>query len=206
MPRTSTNPEKTKAFFAHKSACIDPGAIIGSESRIWHYCHISNKAHIGNGTVLGQNVYVGPGVEIGSNVHIQNNVSVYQGVILEDHVFCGPSVVFTNSLTPRSEFIRKDNHCFVKTVIRRGATLGANCTIVCGVEIGQYAIVGAGAVVTKNVPDFAVVIGVPAQLQGWACRCGARLPLTLDPYSDESAACSVCQRNFIKTGYMIRDT
>lgn len=206
MPRKSANPDQAREYFAHKSATIDPGAVIGPESQIWHYSHVCRNARIGRGSVLGQNVYVGSGTEIGSGVHIQNNVSVYQGVILEDQVFCGPSVVFTNSVAPRSELIGKDPQNFVRTLVRQGATLGANCTIVCGVEIGRYALIGAGAVVTKNVPDFAIVTGVPAQLQGWVCRCGNRLPLTLDVYSDESASCSVCQRNYIKTGYTIRDT
>ncbi len=206
MVHMSASPRQAKDYFAHRTACIDAGARIGPKSRIWHYCHVSEKAVIGAESVLGQNVYIGPGVEIGFNVHIQNNVSVYQGVILEDHVFCGPSVVFTNIVVPRSELSQNDSKSFVKTVVRRGASLGANCTVICGVEIGQYSLIGAGAVVTRKVPDFAMVLGVPARLVGWVCRCGAQLPLTLDVHSDESATCSVCQRNYIKTGYLIRDT
>lgn len=206
MVRTSSSPKKEKPFFSHPSACIDDGALVGAKCQIWHYCHVSKGAVLGRETVLGQNVYLGQNVEIGAFVRIQNNVSVYEGVFLEDHVFCGPSVVFTNMVAPRSEYLQKEPKTFVKTLVHRGATLGANATIICGVEIGRYALIGAGAVVTRNVPDFALVMGVPAHLHGWVCRCGAPLPLSLDPHSDESASCRLCQRNFIKTGYLIRDT
>jgi UDP-2-acetamido-3-amino-2,3-dideoxy-glucuronate N-acetyltransferase len=144
-------------------------------------------------------------VEIGAHVHIQNNVSVYQGVILEDYVFCGPSMVFTNMVSPRCETLKNDEKTFIRTLVRRGATLGANCTVMCGVEIGQYAMIGAGSVVTRSVPDFSMVLGVPARLHGWVCRCGAQLPLTLDPQSDESTVCSSCQKHYIKTGFLIRE-
>lgn len=206
MARTSSNPKAEKPYSVHRTACVDSGARIGDGCCIWHYSHVSEKAVIGAGSVLGQNVYIGPGVEIGSHVHIQNNVSVYQGVILEDYVFCGPSVVFTNMVTPRCENLDNQQKIFVRTLVQRGATLGANATIMCGVEIGRYAMIGAGSVVTRSVPDYALVLGVPARLHGWVCRCGAQLPLTLDPQSDESAACFSCRKHYIKTGYLIRET
>ncbi len=164
----------SKDYFAHESACIDEGAEIGKGTKIWHFCHVMGGAKIGRGCTLGQNVVAMPGSRIGDRVKIQNNVSVYEGVVLEDDVFCGPSCVFTNVSNPRSEVSRKEE--FQPTVIRRGATLGANATIVCGVTLGEYAFVGAGAVVTADVASYALVIGVPARRVGWVCRCGERLP------------------------------
>jgi UDP-2-acetamido-3-amino-2,3-dideoxy-glucuronate N-acetyltransferase len=157
----------------HPTAIVDDGAEIGPETRVWHYSHVMPEARIGRGCVLGQNVFVGTGVRIGSGVKIQNNVSIYEGVELEDGVFCGPSAVFTNVINPRSEVERKDE--FRRTLVKRGATLGANCTILCGVTIGSYAFVAAGATVTSDVPPFGLVMGVPARLAGWMCRCGERL-------------------------------
>lgn len=157
----------------HASAIVDDGASIGARSRIWHFVHICSGARIGEGCSLGQNVYVGNDVTIGNNVRIQNNVSVFDAVRLEDDVFCGPSMVFTNVYNPRSAISRKDE--YRETFVRRGATLGANCTIVCGNEIGEYAFVGAGAVVNKPVPSFALMVGVPAIRKGWMCRCGVQL-------------------------------
>lgn len=158
----------------HPSAIIDDGAKIGDGSRIWHWTHICSGAQIGKSCSLGQNVFVGNDVIIGNNVKIQNNVSIYDAVYLEDDVFCGPSMVFTNVFNPRSAIIRKNE--YRKTTVRRGATLGANCTIVCGVNIGEYAFIGAGAVVTRDVKPFELVMGVPAKNDGWMCRCANRLP------------------------------
>lgn len=160
-------------FFAHPSAIIDEGAVIGAETKIWHFCHVSSGAVIGRGCSLGQNVYVAGTVRIGSNVKVQNNVSLYDGVILEDDVFCGPSMVFTNVINPRSHVVRKNE--YKQTVVRKGASLGANSTIICGNSIGEYAMVGAGAVVTRSVPDFALVVGSPARRVGWVCVCGVKL-------------------------------
>ena len=164
-------------YFVHHTAIVDDGARIGRGSRVWHWVHVCAGAVIGEDCVLGQNVFVGNRVVIGDNVRIQNNVSVYDNVTLEDDVFCGPSMVFTNVYNPRSAVSRKDE--YRDTMVRRGATLGANCTIVCGVTVGQYAFVGAGAVVNRDVPDFALVVGVPARQVGWMSRHGERLSLPL---------------------------
>lgn len=166
----------TKPYFVHESSYVDEPASIGKGTKIWHFCHVSAGAEIGEGCNIGQNVFVAGGVRIGNNVKIQNNVSVYAGVTLEDDVFCGPSMVFTNVATPRSHVKRNDPaRDYLPTLVRRGASLGANCTIVCGNTVGAYAFVGAGSVVTKDVPPHAVVVGVPARILGWACRCGVRL-------------------------------
>ena len=157
----------------HPTAIVDEGARIGSGTRVWHWVHICGKAQIGSGCSLGQNVFVGNDVVIGNNVKVQNNVSVYDAVRLEDDVFCGPSMVFTNVYNPRSAITRKDE--YRKTLVKRGATLGANCTIVCGATVGEYAFVGAGAVVNRDVPPFALMLGVPAKRRGWMCRCGVQL-------------------------------
>jgi UDP-2-acetamido-3-amino-2,3-dideoxy-glucuronate N-acetyltransferase len=161
----------------HHTAIVDEGAQLGDGCRVWHFVHISAGARIGQGCSFGQNVYVGNDVAIGDNVKIQNNVSVYDAVTLEDEVFCGPSMVFTNVYNPRAAVARKDE--YRRTLVRHGATLGANCTIVCGVTIGAHAFVGAGAVVHRDVPDFALVVGVPARQAGWMSRFGERLPLPL---------------------------
>ncbi len=173
------------AFEAHATAVIDPGARIGAGTRIWHFCHVSAGAVIGERCSLGQNVYVGNEVVIGNNVKIQNNVSVYDRVTLEDDVFCGPSMVFTNVYNPRSAISRKRE--YRDTRVKRGATLGANCTIICGVTIGEYAFVGAGAVVNRDAPDYALMLGVPARPAGWMSRHGERLPLAAD--ADGEAVC-----------------
>ena len=154
----------------HETAVVDAGAVLGEDTRVWHFCHISEGARIGARCVLGQNVFIGPGVQVGDGVKIQNNVSVYAGVTIEDAVFLGPSCVFTNVLTPRAHVERKDE--FGRTRVSRGATVGANATIVCGHDIGQYALVGAGSVVTRDVSAHALVVGNPARRVGWACRCG----------------------------------
>lgn len=174
-------------YAAHPSAIIDDGASIGAGTRIWHWVHVCAGARIGEGCVLGQNVYVGNRVVIGNNVRIQNNVSVYDNVTLEDDVFCGPSMVFTNVMNPRAFVSRKDE--YRDTVVRRGATLGANCTIVCGVSIGEYAFVGAGALVRHDVPGHALVLGVPARQRGWVSRAGERLAFPAD-----GAGVAVCAR------------
>lgn len=163
-------------YFVHESTYVDQPADIGEGTSIWHFSHVMKNCRIGNGCNIGQNVVISPHVVIGNHVKIQNNVSVYTGCILEDYVFCGPSMVFTNVLNPRSEIARLDE--FKTTLIRRGASLGANCTIICGVTIGAYAFVGAGAVVTRDVPDYGLVTGTPARVTGWFCRCGVKLPFT----------------------------
>jgi UDP-2-acetamido-3-amino-2,3-dideoxy-glucuronate N-acetyltransferase len=174
-------------YTAHPTAIVDEGATIGDGTRIWHWVHVSGGARIGNNCSLGQNVYVGNRVVIGANCKIQNNVSVYDNVTLEEGVFCGPSMVFTNVLNPRSYVPRKDE--YRDTLVKRGATLGANCTIVCGVRIGEYAFVGAGAVVTSDVKPYALVLGVPARQVGWMSQHGERLPLPLQGRG--SATCPI---------------
>ena len=176
-------------YFAHPTSTIDPGCEIGKDTRIWHYSHIMSGAKIGENCVLGQNTFVARNAVIGDGVKIQNNVSVYEGVILEDHVFCGPSVVFTNVLNPRSQISRKSE--FHRTLVKEGATLGANSTIVCGVTVGRFSFVAAGAIVTSGVPDFALVAGVPARLAGWRCFCGEALV-----FRSEQALCKRCQKTF----------
>jgi len=166
-------------YFYHPSAFIDEPCVIGKGTKIWHFCHIMSGAEIGENCVLGQNVMVGNDVTIGNNVKIQNNVSVYSGVVLEDDVFCGPSCVFTNVINPRSQIIRR--HEYRRTLVRRGATIGANATIICGITIGRYAFIGAGSVVRKDVPDYALIIGVPGVQKGWMSRHGNRLQATEEP-------------------------
>jgi UDP-2-acetamido-3-amino-2,3-dideoxy-glucuronate N-acetyltransferase len=175
-------------FFVHESAYIDDNVQIGEGTKIWHFSHVMSGSRIGRHCNIGQNVVISPGVAVGDNVRIQNNVSVYTGVTLEDDVFCGPSMVFTNVVKPRSHVSRK--HEFQPTTVRRGASLGANCTIVCGHEIGAYAFVGAGAVVTRDVPDFALVVGTPARITGWVCRCGVTLAKQSTP--PEACLCRSC--------------
>lgn len=164
-----------RPYFVHSSAFVDEPATIGAGSTVWHFTHVSSGATLGEGCRLGQNVFIAPGVRIGNNVKIQNNVSIYEGVELEDDVFCGPSCVFTNVANPRSQIVRRGQ--YTKTLVRRGATIGANATIVCGSTIGRYAFIAAGAVVTKgDVPDYALMVGVPAKQKGWVSRHGHRLP------------------------------
>jgi UDP-2-acetamido-3-amino-2,3-dideoxy-glucuronate N-acetyltransferase len=185
----------TEAWF-HETAVIDPGAQIGDGSKVWHFSHVCAGARIGEACSLGQGVYVGNDVTIGARVRVQNNVSVYDAVTLEDEVFCGPSVVFTNVMNPRAAVSRK--HAYRRTLVREGATLGANCTIVCGVTIGRHAFVGAGAVVRHDVPDHALVVGVPARQIGWVSHYGERLEL---PVSGEGeAACPATGERYRLSG------
>jgi UDP-2-acetamido-3-amino-2,3-dideoxy-glucuronate N-acetyltransferase len=174
------------AIRIHPTAIVDEGAVLGDGCRVWHFVHISAGARIGTDCSFGQNVYVGNDVRIGHRVKIQNNVSVYDAVTLEDEVFCGPSMVFTNVYNPRAAVARKDE--YRRTLVRRGATLGANCTIVCGITIGAHAFVGAGAVVNRDVKDFALMLGVPARQSGWMSRFGERLPLPLNGEAEATCA------------------
>ena len=186
-----------KHYFAHESVYIDEPVTIGRNTKIWHFSHIMSNAVIGEGCVIGQNVFIGQGVRIGTNVHIQNNVSIYEGVALEDDVFCGPSMVFTNVNNPRSPLSRKDE--FRPTLVRQGATIGANATIVCGHTVNRYAFIGAGAVVTRDVPDFAMVYGVPAEIQGWMCRCGVQLGFEQGEVV-KLTRCEACGQGYFKEG------
>jgi UDP-2-acetamido-3-amino-2,3-dideoxy-glucuronate N-acetyltransferase len=177
-------------YFVHESAYVDEPCAIGENTKIWHFSHIMRNCVIGSDCNIGQNVVVSPGCQIGVNVKIQNNVSVYTGVILEDDVFVGPSVVFTNVINPRSHIPRKDE--YRATVVRRGASIGANATIVCGHTLGQHCFIGAGAVVTRDVPDYALVVGNPGRIMGWVCSCGARLAFSADPEESAHASCAAC--------------
>jgi len=184
-------------YFADPTAVIDPGCEIGSGTKIWHFSHIMQGASIGQRCNFGQNVVISPGVKVGNNVKIQNNVSVYTGVELEDDVFCGPSMVFTNVVNPRSHINRKSE--YRRTLVKRGASIGANATVVCGVTLGEYCFVAAGAVVTRDVPDYALVMGVPAEQVGWMCYCGTRLP-ALSPV----ATCGQCAREYVSENGLCR--
>ncbi len=190
-------------YFVHESSYIDTNVTIGQGTKIWHFSHVLKNCSIGKQCNVGQNVVIGPNVDIGNNVKIQNNVSVYDGVTLEDDVFCGPSMVFTNVMNPRSHWPRKDE--YQKTLVKKGASLGANSTIVCGTTIGQYAFVGAGAVVNKDVPDHALVYGVPAKIKGWMCFCGSSLDLSNSADSDEQTKCANCSREYKKQGSKITE-
>jgi UDP-2-acetamido-3-amino-2,3-dideoxy-glucuronate N-acetyltransferase len=182
---------REKKYFAHESAFVDGGVEIGEGTSIWHTSHILKGSHIGKNCKIGQNVVVGPNVTVGQGVKIQNNVSVYEGVTLEDFVFCGPSMVFTNVFNPRSEIPRMKE--LRSTLVKRGATLGANSTILCGITIGQYALVGAGAVVTKDVPDHGLVVGNPGRVTGWMCLCGVKLKM-----ERTHAFCPACGKRYKK--------
>ena len=173
-----------KPYFVHESSYVDEGAVIGEGTKIWHFSHVMSGAVIGKKCSIGQNVNIGSKAVLGDNVKVQNNVSIYDNVTLEDDTFCGPSVVFTNVFNPRSHISRKDE--YIDTLVRRGATIGANATVVCGNTIGRYAFIGAGAVVTKDVPDYALMLGNPARRRGWVCQCGEKLELAGDA--------AVCQR------------
>ncbi len=182
--------------FVHPTAVVDEPSTIGAGSKVWHFAHVSAGARIGARCTLGQNVYVAGTVVLGSGARIQNNVSIYDGVTLEDDVFCGPSMVFTNVRNPRAHVSRK--HDYRPTLVRRGATFGANCTVLCGLVVGRYAFVGAGAVVTHPVPDFALVLGTPARIVGWMCACGERLGYGAAPSG--SASCAACRATYAAAG------
>ena len=177
-------------WFAHPTACIDEGAEIGKGTKIWHFSHVSSGAVIGEDCTFGQNVFVAGGVTVGNKCKIQNNVSLYEGVELADYVFCGPSMVFTNVQRPRCKYPQRGSEFYAKTPIGEGASIGANATIVCGHSIGKHAFIAAGSVVTKNVPDHAIMMGVPARQKGWACECGMEL--------DGELACPKCGRKYKK--------
>ena len=182
---------EAKPFFAHETAVVDEGAEIGAGTKVWHFSHVSAGSAIGEGCSLGQNVFVAPRVTVGRGVKIQNNVSLYEGVVLEDFVFCGPSMVFTNVRTPRSAFPRNTAADYATTLVKRGASIGANATIVCGTTVGEWSFVAAGAVVTRDVPAYALMAGVPAKRIGWVCECGVTLRL-----SGEAGTCAECGRGY----------
>jgi UDP-2-acetamido-3-amino-2,3-dideoxy-glucuronate N-acetyltransferase len=186
----------------HPSAIVDDGAQLGDACRVWHFVHISGGARIGARCSFGQNVYVGNDVRIGDNVKIQNNVSVYDAVTLEDDVFCGPSMVFTNVYNPRSAVTRKDE--YRRTLVKQGATLGANSTIVCGTTVGRYAFIGAGAVINRDVPDFALMVGVPARQIGWMSRFGERLELPVSSAEPVEALCPHTGDRYLLTGQQLQ--
>ena len=186
------------AYFAHPTAVIDPGCEIGSGTKIWHFTHIMSGSKIGLNCNLGQNVVISPECKIGNNVKVQNNVSIYTGVELEDNVFCGPSMVFTNVVNPRSHIVRR--HEYKKTLVKEGASIGANATIVCGVTLGRYSFIGAGATVTRDVPDYALMVGVPARQSGWMCYCGVRLKV-----NGCGAKCAACGRKYAINDHCVRE-
>jgi UDP-2-acetamido-3-amino-2,3-dideoxy-glucuronate N-acetyltransferase len=194
---TLADPKDT--YFVHESSYVDEPVAIGQGTKIWHFSHIMPGCEIGSGCNIGQNVVIGPRVRIGNRVKIQNNVSVYEGVELEDEVFCGPSMVFTNVNTPRSGTPRNTSLDYLKTLVKRGASIGANATIVCGHTIGEFAFVGAGSVVTKDVPPYGMVYGNPARIRGYACECGVKLE-----FVGERASCETCGRTFVKKDSVVR--
>ena len=183
-------------FFAHETACIDEDVIIGAGTKVWHFCHIQSGARIGKNCSFGQNVNISNNVVVGNGCKVQNNVSLYEGIVLEDGVFCGPSCVFTNDLTPRAPY-PKGRAGYLSTIVRHGASIGANATIVCGNELGAWCMVGAGALVTKDVRPHELVLGVPARHAGWVCECGKVL--------DQSLHCAVCGRSYEHAGNAIRE-
>lgn len=184
---------ENKNYFVHESSYVDDGVQIGEGTKIWHFCHVQKGAVIGKNCSLGQNVNIGNNVKVGNGVRIQNNVSLYEGVEVEDNVFCGPSCVFTNVVTPRAHF--PVHGVYAKTLIKEGASLGANCTVVCGHTVGRSALIAAGAVVTKDVPDYALMAGVPAKRIGWVCECGKKL--------GESLKCE-CGRKYVMVDNSLR--
>ncbi len=184
-------------YFAHESSYIDDGAQIGKGTKIWHFCHVMPGAVIGERCNLGQNVVVMSGSRLGNNVKVQNNVSIYEGVVLEDDVFCGPSCVFTNVVNPRSHVSRKSE--YQSTLVRRGTSIGANATILCGITLGEYSFIGAGAVVRSDVAAFAIMVGVPARRVGWMCRCGVRLQVR-----DSRANCGACGTVYRESDGLLR--
>jgi UDP-2-acetamido-3-amino-2,3-dideoxy-glucuronate N-acetyltransferase len=191
---------EAKNSYVHPSSYVDEPCSIGAGTKIWHFSHVMSNCRIGERCNIGQNVVISPEVVIGDNVKIQNNVSVYTGVILEDDVFCGPSMVFTNVTNPRSHVARKNE--YKRTLVRQGASLGANSTVVCGVTIGRYAFVGAGSVVTRDVPDYALVYGNPARVRGWMCACGIGIEFTNEA-GYAVARCSACGTRYLKNDMLV---
>lgn len=187
------------SYFKHETVVVDEPVEIGEGTKIWHFSHISSGVKIGKNCKLGQNVFVQNNVKIGNNCKIQNNVSIYGGVELEDYVFCGPSMVFTNIVNPRCKYPQETSDKYYTTLVKEGASLGANCTIVCGITIGKNAFVGAGAVVTKDVPDYALVYDNPAKIKGWMCECGTKLE-----FDDNKSKCGKCSLRYVKEGEVIK--
>jgi UDP-2-acetamido-3-amino-2,3-dideoxy-glucuronate N-acetyltransferase len=190
-------------YFAHETACVDDGSEIGAGTKIWHFSHVMPGSRLGTNCNLGQNVVISPGCIIGNNVKIQNNVSVYTGVILEDDVFCGPSMVFTNVINPRSHVERKDE--YRQTLVKQGATIGANATVICGHTLGRYSFIGAGSVVTRDVPDFALIVGNPGRLRGYVCLCGDKLEIEISQDRVDEAACSSCGKRYCKINGVVAE-
>jgi UDP-2-acetamido-3-amino-2,3-dideoxy-glucuronate N-acetyltransferase len=190
-----------KNYFVHESSYIDEPCEIGEGTKIWHFSHVMKNSKIGRNCNIGQNVVISPDVILGDNIKLQNNVSVYTGVELEDDVFCGPSMVFTNVVNPRSHVSRKDE--YRKTLVKKGASIGANATIVCGHTIGRFAFIGAGAVVTKDIPDYALITGNPGRIAGWMCECGIKLALSRDT-QEQSCSCSACGKSYVKKDGLVR--
>lgn len=190
-------------YFVHPSSYVDEPCKIGRDTKIWHFSHIMKDCVIGERCNIGQNVVISSGCTVGKNVKIQNNVSVYTGVILEDDVFCGPSMVFTNVINPRSHVPRKDE--YKTTRVKQGASIGANATVVCGVTMGRYCFVGAGSVVTRDVPDFAMVYGSPARVRGWVCNCGAKLEFRAAVDEIQTQVCGACSRRYERIGDTVKE-
>ena len=196
----NNNADLTKGsdYFVHPSSYVDDGVEIGEGTKVWHFSHIQTGSRIGEGCSIGQNVNIANNVRIGDYVKIQNNVSVYEGVELEDYVFCGPSMVFTNVMNPRSEFPQRGSEFYNKTLVKRSASIGANATIVCGNTIGRSAFIGAGSVVTRDVPDFAMLYGNPAEIRGWVCACGVKLD-----FEEDRSKCPKCGREYLIKGDIV---
>jgi UDP-2-acetamido-3-amino-2,3-dideoxy-glucuronate N-acetyltransferase len=190
---------KKNNFFVHASSYVDDNVEIGRGTKIWHFSHVQSGAVIGKNCTLGQNVNIGNNVIIGNNCKIQNNVSIYEGVELEDYVFCGPSMVFTNIKMPRCKYPQKGTEFYIKTLVKNGASIGANATIVCGNTIGRHAFIAAGAVVSDNVPDYALMAGVPAKQRGWICECGGMLG------EDKIYKCHSCNKEYIKENNVLKE-
>lgn len=198
-----TTPSDSKGYFAHATAVVDTPSEIGAGTKIWHFSHVMKDCRIGARCNIGQNVVISPQCTVGDNVKIQNNVSVYTGVVIEDDVFCGPSMVFTNVINPRSFIERKDE--YRRTLVQKGASIGANATIICGTTLGRYCVVGAGAVVSRDVPDYAVVYGNPARVRSWVCWCGIGLDLGGDDAAKRETTCRSCNRHYVRDGRRVEE-